>query len=166
MMAEEKYRDLVGKDSEYLSEPVPYFDFSKHTKKEVVEISEILAYNAVKRQLLGLSANQLGINARVMCITSNPVLMFFNPVIVDYSVKTNVLEEASPTFPGFIIKIKRPISIRLRYTQPNGQTKTSKYAGMTARAIQHQLHFLDGEKFYSLCSRYHYNQAMKKMKRG
>lgn len=164
-MTEENFRELVKSDDPILNNPVPYFDFAEHSKNEIKEISEILAFNVIKRQLLGLSANQLNIPVRAFCVASNPMLVFFNPVIVDYSTKTNVLEEASPLFPGFIIKIKRPVSIRLRFTYPNGETKTTKYAGMTSRVIQHQLHFLDGEKFYSLASKYHYDQAMKKWRK-
>lgn len=165
MMTEENYRDLVSSDDPILETPMPFFNVSNKSKQEVVQIAEILAFNTMKRNLMGLSANQIGLPVRALCIPAKPVLVFFNPVIVDYSSKTNVLEEASPTLPGFVVKVKRPVSIRIRYTQPNGEIFTTKYTGMTSRVIQHQLHFLDGEKFYCLASRYHYEQACKKWRK-
>ena len=96
---------------------------------------------------IGLAANQIGLPYRVFAIKANPVLVCFNPRIVDYSKETIVLEEGCLTFPGLYLKIKRPRDIKCRFTYPNGETITKTFTGATARIFQHELDHLNGILF-------------------
>lgn len=96
---------------------------------------------------LGLAANQCGLPYRLCVIRSDPVIAMFNPKIVDWSDESNVLDEGCLSFPNMLVKVKRPNSIRIRYTQPNGETITKKFQGMTARIMCHEVAHLNGELF-------------------
>ena len=99
---------------------------------------------------IGLAANQLGLPYRVFAIKANPILVCFNPRIVDVSEDMVELDEGCLTYPGLMLKIKRPATIRCRYTYPNGETVTEIYGGMTARIFQHEFDHLEGKNFTEL----------------
>lgn len=94
-----------------------------------------------------MAANQLGLPYRVFAIKSNPVIVAYNPRIVDASSKEVVLDEACLSYPGLALKVSRPETIKVRYTYPNGATETLIYSGMTARIFQHELDHLNGIMF-------------------
>lgn len=165
-MQKELLRDVVDYDSKILCEPVPCYSFDTNSIDDNVKLAKILQYNITAYGGLGLAAPQIGISARVFGIVSNPFLTFFNPVIVSFSKTKSVMEEVSINYPGLVVKVKRPNSIRLRYQQPNGVKLTKKFTGMTARIIQHHMHFLDGEDFFVDANRYHFEKAMKKWRKN
>jgi peptide deformylase len=112
---------------------------------------------------LGIAANQVGFNLRVFAMRGTPEnFVCFNPRIVDKSKETISLEEGSLTYPGLMVKIKRPRHIKVRFQTPNGDVQTKTFTGMTARVFQHELDNLDGIVFYSKANRYHRDKAMKK----
>lgn len=111
-----------------------------------VDLSESMMYN----NGIGLAANQLGWPYRAFSVLADPLIVCFNPFIVDTSEETVELEEGCLTFPGLILKISRPKSIKIRYTQPNGETVTNIYTGMTARIMQHEIDHLNGHLFTEL----------------
>lgn len=130
-------------------------DFNFHVPPfNPVQFADHLAQVMMKESGIGLAANQLGYSYRVCAIATNPILVMFNPRIVDFSDETFELEEGCLTYPGLIVKVTRPKSIRVRFTYPNGMTETNKYTGMTARIIQHEVEHLDGGKFYDGVSWY------------
>jgi peptide deformylase len=85
-----------------------------------------------------------------------------NPRIIDTSNETIVLEEVSLSFPKLIVKVKRPRHIRVRFHTPNGDVKTEKFTGMSARVFQHEMDHLDGILYFNRASRYHRDMAMRK----
>jgi peptide deformylase len=115
---------------------------------------------------IGLAANQVGIPYRVFAMRGQPEnFVCFNPRIVQYSNETIVLEEGCLTYPGLIVKIKRPQHIRCRFQTPNGDTLTKQFTGMTARVFQHELDHLNGKIFYNQANRVHRDQALKKWRK-
>jgi peptide deformylase len=96
---------------------------------------------------IGLAANQIGLPYRAFAMASNPILVVFNPLIVDQTSDSIELEEACLSFPNMILKIKRPSIIRVRYTLPNGITETHKFIGITSRIFQHEIDHLNGVLF-------------------
>lgn len=110
---------------------------------------------------IGLAANQIGIPLSVFVVHGDPFACF-NPVIVDASEETVALDEGCLTWPGLYVKVKRPKSIRLRFTNIKGEVETKKYTGMTARIIQHEIDHLNGELFYNKSSKYHRDKAFRK----
>lgn len=112
---------------------------------------------------IGLAANQVGVPYRIFAMRGSPQhFVCINPKIVMPGKETVVLEEGCLTYPGLLVKIKRPQHIRVRFNTPNGDVLTKQFTGLTARIFQHELDHLDGVTFYERANRYHREQAFKK----
>lgn len=157
--------NLVAKDHPLLQTKLDTFDFD-NPPTEPNQLARDLAETMLANNGIGLAANQCGLPYRVFVIKSNPILCCFNPRIVDVSTQEVYLEEGCLTFPGLFYKIKRPRKIKVRYTQPNGETVTQVYEGITARIFQHELDHLDGVLFSSRASLFHREQAERRVKKG
>lgn len=123
-----------------------------------IDLAETMIFN----NGLGLSSNQIGLNHRAFVITGSPILACFNPIIIDSSEETVLLEEGCLSFPNLFIKIKRPRRIKVRYTQPDGEVITRKFEDLTARIFQHELMHLDGKTLKDFCSKLALENAIKK----
>jgi peptide deformylase len=116
---------------------------------------------------LGLAANQVGLPYRMFVMRGSPEnFACFNPRIVSESAEVESVEESCLSFPGLVVKVKRPKSIRARFTMPNGETRTEPFVGITARVFQHELDHLEGKLYFNRANRYHKEVAIKKWKRG
>jgi peptide deformylase len=116
---------------------------------------------------IGIAANQVGVPYRVFAMRGQPQnFVCFNPRVVQPSAEEIILEEGCLSFPGLIVKVKRPRHVRVRFQTPNGDTRTETFIGMTARVFQHEMDHLEGKLYFSRSSRYHREIAMKKWKRG
>lgn len=153
--------ELVKESDPILKNEIELFDF-KNPQIDPVEISHILAQSMLDKNGIGLAANQIGLSYRVFAIKANPIIVCFNPRIVDYSEDQIYLEEGCLTYSGLYVKIKRPEVIKVRYTKPNGETITTKFQGLTARVFQHEMDHLNGINFLSRANKYHLEQAKKK----
>lgn len=149
--------------NEFLKNPCNRFDF-ENPQVDPIEIAKFLSETMLANNGIGLAANQVGLPYRVFVIKSQPIICAFNPRIVDYLGEEIYLEEGCLSFPGLTVKIKRPEGVRVRFTQPNGETITKEYHGLTARCFQHELDHLDGIIFYERATKYHKDQAFRKLK--
>lgn len=157
-------KEVLNYNSEILKEEIPIFDFN-NPSIDPIQLSHDLAETMISSNGMGLAANQIGLRVRAFAIKSNPIIVCFNPKIVAYGDDQVFLEEGCLSSPGLIIKIKRPDVIRLRYTEPNGNILTKKFQGLTARIIQHEVDHLDGIDFRKRALKFHYEQAMNKLKK-
>lgn len=139
----------LGSDEEYLKKVVEPFDFS-NPPTEPNQLAYDLTNTMRHYRGIGLAANQVGLPYRVFTIDSYPALCCFNPIIVLSSSEQIYLDEGCLSYPNLFIKIKRPESVKVRYTQPNGQVITQAFNGLTARIFQHELSHLNGELFFEL----------------
>lgn len=153
-------------DNKYLNEPCKDFDFD-NPQVDPIEFAQELVKTMYERNGLGLAANQVGYPWRVFAMRGAPEnFVCFNPKIVKPSDAEVSLEEGCLSFPGLLVKIKRPQHIRVRFTTPNGDTRTETFTGMSARVFQHEMDHLDGEKFYDKANRFHRDKALKKWRDG
>lgn len=143
--------DLIESSDPILKEVLLPFDFV-NAPVNPIDFSYDLVKSMKIERGLGLSANQLGFPYRVFCMETSPVLVCYNPKIVNVSDEQIILEEGCLSFPNLFVKIKRPRSIRARFTYPNGQTVTMNFNDMTARIYQHEMDHLNGIIFYSRAS--------------
>ena len=136
---------------------------AKETNKKFQEAMDKLN----KTYGVGLSSNQLGLPYRVFAMRGYPEnLVCFNPKIVYYSDNIISMEEACLSFPGMIIKVKRPSEIRARFQTPSGMVVTKKFEGLTARTFQHEMDHMDGILFFNRANRYHREKALKGYNNG
>lgn len=155
---------------------VDRFDPILHTKLETFDFANpptdpIALYNDLGNAMLkyggaGLAANQVGLPYRFFVIKANPIVGCFNPIIVDKSTETIDLDEGCLSFPGVALKVRRSRSIRIRYTEPNGNVVTHMWSGITARIALHEFDHLEGKTFLDHLSRVKREIVMKKALKG
>ena len=155
--------NLVPENSAILKTKMERFNFS-NPSIDPSELARNLTETMLQYNGVGLSANQCGLPYRVFVVKSNPVIACFNPIIVATGEKQVFLDEGCLSYPGFFVKIKRPQSIKMRFTMPNGETVTNVYSGITARIFQHELDHLEGFNFKARATQYHRDKANKDYK--
>lgn len=159
---------LVKHNDPILTEEIEDFDFL-NTSVNPSEFARTLADAMINYGGVGLAANQIGHKIRAFAMAANPIMVWYNPIIVDFSEETVTLEEACLSYPGLIVNVTRPKTIKARYTLPNEITETKVYTGMTARIIQHEIEHLDGKRFFDVVDWYEKEKVkrwMKKVKNG
>lgn len=157
--------ELVLKDDTVLTNKCQDFDFSNPPFNPIEFAQELVKYMHEKNGL-GLAANQVGVPYRIFAMRGHPEnFVCFNPKIVQQSEQQIVLEEGCLTYPGLLVKIKRPEFIRVRFSTPNGETITNKFIGMSARVFQHEYDHLEGIRFYDKANKFHRDQAMRKWRK-
>jgi len=156
---------LVDRNDPILTKECEKFDFNS-PPFDPVEFSRDLVKFMYESNGVGLAANQVGVPYRIFAMRGSPEnFVCFNPKIVQPSEQEVVLEESCLSYPGLIVKVKRPQHVRVRFAMPNGEIRTDTFTGMTARIFQHEMDHLDGIKYFNLANKYHREQAFKKWKR-
>jgi peptide deformylase len=142
-MYEYELYNLVDPYSDILKQKLEPFDFNNQSinaKYLAVSLIETM----VKYRGVGLSANQVGLPYRVFVMGAEKVgFACFNPEILESHGEDN-FEEGCLSFPGLFLPIKRPSSVKVRYTDFNGVTKEETFIGFTARIFQHEFDHLEG----------------------
>ena len=159
--------ELVEKHHPALNEPTQPFDFN-NPQVDPVELFNTLKHSMIANHGVGLAANQLGFPYSVFVIGDprdpESVFSVFNPIIVDRADDEVLAEEGCLTYPGLYVKIKRPSTIRVRYTTHLGVTDTIKFDGMTARIFQHEYDHLKGVCHVDRANHFHLQQALRQKK--
>lgn len=158
---------LVDSIDPILRTPTEPFDFSNPPMDPLDLVSD-LAEAMLASGGIGIAANQCGIPYSVFVIYGTELIPCFNPRIVDASEEMITLEEGCLSYPGLAVKVKRPKKIKVRYQEPNGETVTRVFDGITARVFQHELSHLRGVCHLDEASYIHKQQALtrwKKLKR-
>ena len=154
--------ELVKKDNSILSTACESFDFTNPPFDPIEFAHEIMRF-MYENNGLGLAANQIGVPYRIFAMRGAPEnFVCFNPKMIGTSLDNIVLEEGCLTYPGLLVKVKRPSMIRVRFDTPNGDTQTRQFIGMSARVFQHEMDHLDGIKFFERANKFHKDQAFKR----
>tara|TARA_R110000772_G_scaffold2311_11_gene8020 strand:- start:1746 stop:2408 length:663 start_codon:yes stop_codon:yes gene_type:complete len=153
-----------GHQNAMLDDVMPDFDFANPATDPVKLAHKLINIVRVKKAL-GISANQLGLPYRVFVMQSDPVFVCFNPVVTYYSDDGAVLDEACLSWPGVGVKIKRPVSIRVRFKDPYGNACTKQFTGMAARVFQHEFDHLNGIRYYDRAVPFHKERFKKNWKK-
>ena len=155
---------LIDRRDPLLKTVLEPFDF-KNPPIDPVQLAKDMVKTMRENNGYGLSANQVGLPYRMFVMIGEPNYACFNPKITAYGDDEITLEEGCLSFPGLIVKVKRPKSIRVRFDTQNGQTEARQFTGMTARIFQHELDHLNGTLFFERAHPYHREKAIKKMKK-
>lgn len=156
--------ELVNCNDAILHKPIEKFNFEQ-PPTDSVELAHTLARAVLKYNGLGVSANQLGLPYRAFAIKAEQIIVCFNPLIVDASEEQVYLEEGCLSYPNLFVKVKRPKTIKVRYTEPNGNVVTKVFDGLTARVYQHELDHLNGVSHIKRAHPMHVQQAKAKAKK-
>jgi len=152
---------LIEEASKVLRTPPQTFDFEKRTDAE--EIEKALSDAMCRLGGIGLSANQVGLDARVFVMKSQDqgVVAFFNPEITKLSQETDLMKEGCLSFPDMYLMIKRAKMIELKYQNALGEDKVVTLEGLASRCVQHEVDHLNGIIFLQRASRLKLDRALK-----
>ncbi len=135
-------------------EPVKIFDNSLAefiTQMEETMLSEDLN-TGVKG--VGLAGNQVGEGKRILLITQNvgtkketKVLAMVNPEIIECSPKEVFMEEGCLSLPGEFGKVSRPVKVKAKWQNTEGNWCEKKLEKWDARIFLHEHDHLEGILF-------------------
>jgi peptide deformylase len=102
---------------------------------------------------IGLAANQVGVNKRILVIDASrgqlnkERVALINPEIIFYSKETDCLKEGCLSFPDIEGAVERSISIGIRALNLNGDPIELEAKEILARIFQHEIDHLNGKIF-------------------
>ena len=145
--------------SEVLRERAAEADTAK--KDELRQLIADLKETLERSEGCGLAAPQIGVSLRVLIVDGDvmadvyPYLKGFrrtliNPVVLEESAEQCEYEEGCLSVPGVYCNVRRPASIRVRYTGEDFEEHTENFDKFAARMVQHELSHLDGVLFTDL----------------
>ena len=116
---------------------------------------------------IGLAAPQLGISQRLVVYRLGPdapVIALANPEIEWQSDEADVLEEGCLSLPGIQMDVERPVHVRVRARDEEGDERLIEASGLEARVIQHEMDHLDGVLILDRGTREQRKEAMRAMR--
>jgi peptide deformylase len=116
---------------------------------------------------IGLAATQLGVMHRVLVYRVDPdapVAAVINPVLEWSSKDEEALEEGCLSLPSVLVDVERPIHVRVRAQDENGEPILIEASGLEARVLQHEMDHLDGVLILDRTSRDQRKQAMRTLR--
>ncbi len=145
-----------------VSEPVKRVDAK--VKKLVSDMFDTM-YDAPG---IGLAAIQVGEPVRVIVVDATrgedekkPVAMI-NPEIVWVSEEMDSYEEGCLSIPEELYEVERPVRIRVKYTDLDGEAHEMEADNLFARVIQHEVDHINGVLFIDHLSRLKRDRVTKK----
>jgi peptide deformylase len=103
---------------------------------------------------VGLAGNQVGEGKRILLITQNvgtkketKVLAMVNPEIIEISKKEVFIEEGCLSLPGEFGKVSRPVKVRVKWQNMEGNWCEKKLEKWDARIFLHEYDHLEGILF-------------------
>jgi peptide deformylase len=116
---------------------------------------------------IGLAATQVGVLQRLLVYRvehDSPVNALINPVLEWSSKDEEVLEEGCLSLPGVHVDVERPIFVRVRAQDSDGEPIVVEASGLEARVIQHEMDHLDGVLILDRTPRDQRKEAMRTLR--
>jgi peptide deformylase len=116
---------------------------------------------------VGLAATQVGTLHRLLVYRvgqHGPVAALATPEIEWSGRETEVLEEGCLSLPGVHLDVERPIYVRVRGCDQQGERMLIEASGLEARVIQHEIDHLDGVLILDRASREARKEAMRALR--
>lgn len=113
-------------------------------------LSKDMVETMVKFDGIGLAANQVGIDLRIIIVDPKPAgfdtppFVIINPEIVD-STGEQEEEEGCLSIPGYFLKITRPEQMKVRGIDLDGKEFIIHGEGLLARVLGHEIDHLNGQ---------------------
>jgi peptide deformylase len=116
---------------------------------------------------VGLAAPQLGISQRLVVYRIGPdapVIVLANPELEWASGDVELGEEGCLSIPGIIVDVDRPVHVRVRALDEEGEERLVEASGLEARVIQHELDHLDGVLILERTDREERKRALRELR--
>lgn len=115
--------------------------------------------------VIGLSANQVGVNARMFVMGIDDLhFEIFNPKVNSVSEDEEAVVEGTIMYPGVHVIVRRPKSINVTFTNKLGEEITTDLTGLTSRIFLHEMDSLDGVTLKDKVSKLKWDLATKRNK--
>jgi peptide deformylase len=141
--------------------PIDRFDDA--LREEVARMGEIMN-DALG---VGLAATQLGVLHRLLVYRVQPesqVAALVNPEIEWAGEVEEVAEEGCLSLPEVLVDVERPLHVRVRGRDENGDEVVVEATGLEARVIQHEIDHLDGVLILDRTAREQRKEAMRTLR--
>jgi peptide deformylase len=116
---------------------------------------------------VGLAAPQLGISQRLLVYRVGPdapLIALANPEIEWASDDREGSDEGCLSIPGVMVDVERPVHVRVRAQDEEGEPRSVEASGLEARVIQHEMDHLDGVLILDRTSRDERKRALRELR--
>ena len=116
---------------------------------------------------VGLAAPQLGISQRLLVYRIGPdapLTVLANPELEWASGDLELGEEGCLSIPGIVVDVDRPVHVRVRGQDEEGEERLVEASGLEARVIQHEIDHLDGVLILERTSRDERKRALRELR--
>ena len=124
---------------------------SMDCEKAVQDMEQVL----FDEDALGLAANQIGYDARIICVAKWCVhsnarvgcITMIDPCITSFEERDRVVttRESCLSLPGVEVEVRRQANVRCRWRDVTGRERTDRFANRMAVVIQHEIDHLNGK---------------------
>jgi peptide deformylase len=160
--------NLITYPNNILKQAMPDFDFSSninpaHLEDDMIELMK-------NSNGIGLSANQVGIEARVFVMQpqnteDKRAFALFNPVLLESSQEEESGDEGCLSFPNLFLDVKRSKKIKVQYVDKHQNICIIELTGIDARCFLHELDHLNGVCFTDKVSQLKLALALKRQRK-
>ena len=158
--------ELLESNHPSLSVPVTEVTDSQEGREQ---IQQDLVDTMRAKSGIGLSANQIGIGARVFTmyvdVKKKDIIVCFNPKIITLSEETVLMDEGCLSYPGLWLKVRRAEGIEVTYENVKGELQEKAMFGLEARVFQHEYDHMEGTNFTKRVSKLKLDLAKKRLKK-
>jgi peptide deformylase len=145
------------------SRATPVDRFDDALRKQVSRMAGIMGDSLG----VGLAAPQLGISQRLLVYRVGPdapVIALANPELEWSSDDREGLDEGCLSIPGITVDVQRPVHVRVRARDEEGEPRLVEASGLEARVIQHEMDHLDGVLILDRTSRDERKRALRELR--
>jgi peptide deformylase len=147
------------------SRAIPVDRFDESLQRQVKRMAGIMN-DAIG---VGLAAPQLGISQRLLVYRVGPdapVTVLANPELEWTSDEGELGEEGCLSIPGITVDVDRPVHVRVRALDEDGEKRLVEASGLEARVIQHEMDHLDGVLILERTSRDERKRALRELRKA
>ena len=141
----------------------PVHEFDAALRSEVERMGELMG-DALG---VGLAATQVGVLHRLLVYRvqqESPVSALVNPEIEWAGRDLETMEEGCLSLPGVLVDVERPVHVRVRALDEEGERIVVEASGLEARVIQHEIDHLDGVLILDRTSRDQRKEAIRRLR--
>jgi len=155
---------LIHSPNPWLERKVDPFDFDTMDAKDIgSKMIDIM----LQEGGIGLSANQVGLNAQIFVIKpyfleNKTPFAVINPTIVSVSEDLELMPEGCLSHPDLFLEVKRPRSLVAKYLDISAKECTIELYDIDARCFLHEYDHLQGIEFTDRVSKLKLQMAAKK----
>ena len=158
--------NLLYYPNEFLAKEVKDVDI-KDPKIDLKEIKEKMTDIMLSNGGIGLSANQIGLDAKIFIMgdTKENISLIINPKVLQHTQDTVLELEGCLSFPKVYMKIRRPKEILAEYYDESLEQKRTHVKGYGTKVFLHEWDHLHGITFKDRVSNMKWNMALKNAKK-